>query len=182
MGGVAGALCVAEPVVALGCCCAAAICDEPGCGRAPVSSGSGSRNALRKPTSESLRYSAETPDVEEEVWPAGGAEGAEEATLCCDGDGADKAGGEDEVGGEDVAGEVDDVTDEDAAGEAANAGAAVDGDEADGGGGTDDVDDAGKREKDEHAASIGNSAIAAVAAPTRPPLLRPATGLGTPMR
>ena len=125
-----------------------------------------------------MRDSAETPDVEEEVWPAGGAEGAEEATLGS-GD-ADKA--EREAEGADVAGDADDVTDEDAAGEAASAGPALDGDDTDGGGEAEEVDDAGKREKDEHAASIGNTAIAAAAAPKRPPLFRRATGLGTPMR
>ena len=177
VGGAAGAPCVVEPAVALGCCCAAAICDEPGWGRAPASLGSGSRNALRKPTSESLRDSAEAPDVEEEVWPA---EGAEEATL---GAGeADVVAGEDEAGGADVAGEADDVTDEDDAGEAASAGAAVDGDEADGGGEAEEVDDAGKRENDEHAANIGNAASAATVAPDRLPLLRPVTGLKPPMR
>ena len=180
VGGAAAPEGVVEPAVALGCCCAAAICDEPGWGRAPASLGSGSRNALRKPTSESLRDSAEAPDVEEEVWPAGGADGAEEATLGPGG--ADAAAGEDEAGATDVAVEADDVTDEDDAGEAASAGAAVDGDETDGGGEAEDVDDAGKREKDEHAASIGNSAIVAAAAPKRPPLLRRVTGPGTPMR
>jgi len=152
-GGAAAPEGVVEPAVALGCCCAAAICDEPGWGRAPASLGSGSRNALRKPTSESLRDSAEAPDVEEEVWPAGGADGAEEATLGPGG--ADAAAGEDEAGATDVAVEADDVTDE---------------------------DDAGKREKDEHAASIGNSAIVTAAEPKRPPLLRRVTGPGTPMR
>ena len=101
----------------------------------------------------------------------------EEATLGPGG--ADAAAGEDEAGATDVAVEADDVTDEDDAGEAASAGAAVDGDETDGGGEAEDVDDAGKREKDEHAASIGNSAIVAAAAPKRPPLLRRVTGPGT---
>jgi hypothetical protein len=133
---------------------------------------------LRKPTSESLRASAEAPDVEEEVWPAGAAEGAEEATLGPVG--ADAAAGEDEAGGADVAGETDDVTDADDAGEAASAGAAA-GEETDGGGAADDVDD-GKKEKEEHAASIGNTAIAAAAALKRPRRLRPVTGLKTPMR
>jgi hypothetical protein len=132
---------------------------------------------LRKPTSESLRTSAGAPDVEEEVWPAGGAAGAEEATLGPGG--LDAAAAEDEAGGADVAGEADDVTD---AGEAASAGAALDGDEAVGSGEAEDVDDAGIKEKDEHAASIGNTAIAAAAALKRPPLLRQAAGPGTPMR
>lgn len=168
-----------EPAVALGCCCAAAICDEPGCGRAPASLGSGSRKALRNPTSESLRTSAEAPDVEEEVWPAVGADGAEEAELGPSG--ADIVAGEDGAGGAEVAGEADDATDEDDAGEAPSAGAAVDGDEADGGE-AEEVDDAGKREKDEHPASIGNAASAETAAPKRLPLPRPVTGLNPPMR
>jgi hypothetical protein len=175
----------AEPAAPLGCGCAAAISGEPGWGRAPASLGSGSRNALRKATSESLRYSAEAPDVEEGAWPAGGAEGAEEATLVCggtdDAGGADEAGAADDAAVEDGAGEADGAgaavaaADEDDAGEADNAGAAVDGDEVDGTGETEEVDDAGKREKDEHAASIGISVIAAATAPKGPPRLRPAT-------
>jgi hypothetical protein len=51
----------------------------------------------------------------------------------------------------------------------------------DGTGETEEVDDAGKREKDEHAASIGISVIAATA-PKGPPRLRPAARLRPPVR
>jgi hypothetical protein len=192
VGGAAGVVGAAEPAAPLGRGCAAAICGEPGWGRAPASLGSGSRNALRKATSESLRYPAEAPDVEEEAWPAGGAEGAEEATL--DAGGTDDAGGADEAGEtddaavEDGAGEADGAgaavaaADEDDAGEPESPGAAVDGGEVDGTEETEEVDDSGKREKEEHAARIGISVIAAATAPKGARRPRLATRLRPPIR
>jgi hypothetical protein len=141
---------------------AAAIFAVPGWGCAPTSSGSGSRKALRKPTTDCLSDSAETSDAEEEVRPLGGADGAEEATL--------------------GSGDADDAGDEDAAGEADDAAEAGGAEKMDGAEEVEEVDGAGKRENDEHPASTGISAIAAATAPKRPRLLRPATGLGTRMR
>jgi hypothetical protein len=74
-----------------------------------------------------LRDSAETPDVEGEVWLA--AEGAADAALS-----------------------------------------------------SGDEDEAGEEENDEHAASIGNSAIVAANAPKRPAPVGQATRLSTPAR
>jgi hypothetical protein len=46
---------------------------------APILSGSRSRNALRKSTSDCLRDSVEVPDADEELGAAGEPEGEEEA-------------------------------------------------------------------------------------------------------
>jgi hypothetical protein len=151
---------------------AAAIVGAAGCGRAPTSSGSGSRKALRKPTSPSLRDSPETSDVEEEVGLAAGAGAEAEATL---GSGAadDAGGGVDDAG---VADEAEETAGADDAGEAGVAA------EADGAEETEDVDGAWKREKDEHAARIGISVIAAAMAPKRRAPPRPAIHRSTPTR
>src|SRR5580700_7908582 len=85
VGGPAAGACAVGPggAATLGCGCAAAIVDAAGCGRAPTSSGSGSRKALRKPTSDCWRDSAEAPDVEEELGLAAGAGAEAETTLGC---------------------------------------------------------------------------------------------------
>jgi hypothetical protein len=147
-----------------GCGWAAAIVDAAGCGRAPTSSGSGSRKALRKPTSDCWRDSPETPDVEEEVGLAPGAGAEAETTLGC-GAADDPGGGVDDAGEAD---EADETAGEDGAGEACVAAEADDAEE------TEDADDAGKREEDEQTASIGISAIAAAIAPKRRAPPRPA--------
>ena len=115
----------------------------------------------------------------------GGAEATLRSGEADNADGADVAGGvddagaaneADDTGGEDDAGEADDAGDVDDAEEAA---AAEEVDSAEEG---DEVDDAGKREKDEHAARIGISAIAAAAAPKRRAPPRPAIHPSTPTR
>jgi hypothetical protein len=133
---------------------------------------------LRKPTSPSLRFSAETPDEEEEVLLGGvAAAGAcEEATLGW-GRAADAGGEAGEVYDAGATNEAEDTGAADDAG-AAGADAIEDADSA----GAEDVDDAGKMEKDEQAASIGISAIAAAVTPKRKVPLRPANHPSTPAR
>jgi len=166
--------------------CAAAIVAELGCDRAATSSGSGSRNALRKATSPCLRFSAETPDEEEEVWVGGAAAagaGAEAMFGCGDTD--DPGGADDAVGAAgDVydagaAAEADDTGGADGGGAAVDAGATAATAEAPSAGTGADVDDVGKSENDEHAASSGISAIAAAVTAKRGtpprPAIRPST-------